>query len=327
MLIEKKTEELEGLRNDHGVELSKMKQRHKEETTKLKQVQIIEAKSMACRHDKEIEKTIMSQADEQKNYVAIHTEALDHHATALESLKEELLRLKNEQVSSAINVHNMSLSMLHNSQLLDVKLQKTRPNLSDQLQAKFNITLQRDTTDGIENTRDLGEVEAEVWTEGLLHRSKCYVRMTTHCSDGKAKVIFLADTPEAATAHNVMLGNAGGQNIVVWQACNENHSQMGTTVKGANDKFNAPASRRYYLHFKDRNDLDSFLHVLGISKEEWYDIRGKFVQDTYVMPANKIKLRDNDMEADHDVLNQTMTKEETEDMYGHDVYDCSQSMW
>ncbi len=172
------------------------------------------------------------------------------------------------------------MSMLHNSQLLDVKLQKTRPNLSDQLQAKFNITLQRDTTDGIENTRDLGEVKAEVWTEGPLCRSKSYVRMTTRCSDGKAKVIFLADTPEAATAHNVMFGNAGGQNIVVWQACNENHSQMGTTVKGANDKFNASASCCYYLHLEDRSDLYSFLKVIGISKEEWYDTQGKFFQET-----------------------------------------------
>ena len=217
--------------------------------------------------------------------------------------------------------------MLHNSQLLDVKLQKTRPNLSDQLQAKFNITLQRDTTDGIENTRDLGEVKAEVWTEGPLCRSKSYVRMTTRCSDGKATAIFLADIPEAATAHNVMFGNAGGQDIVVWQACNENHSQMGTTVQGANDKFNAPASRRYYLHFKDRNDLDSFLNVLDISKEEWYDIQGKFFQDAYLMPANKVKLRDNDMEADHDVLNRTMTKEETEEKFGHDIYDFSQPMF
>ncbi len=219
------------------------------------------------------------------------------------------------------------MSLLHDSQLLDDKLQKTCPNLSDQLQAKFDVTLKRDTTDGIENIHDLGEVEAEIWTEGPLYLSKSYVRMTTRCSDEKAKAIFLADIPEADIAHNVMFGNAGGQDIVVWQACNENHSQMGTTVKGANDKFNASASRRYYLHFKDRNDLDSFLHVLGISKEEWYDIRGKFVQDTYVMPANKVKLRDNDMEADHDVLNQTMTKEETEDMYGHDVYEFSQPMW
>ena len=219
------------------------------------------------------------------------------------------------------------MSMLHDSQLLDVKLQKTRPNLSDQLQAKFSITLQRDTTDGIENFRDLGEVEAEVWTEGPLYLSKSYVRMTTRCSDGKATAIFLADIPEAAIAHNVMFGNAGGQDIVVWQACNENHSQMGTTVKGANDKFNAPASRRYYLHFKDRSDLDSFLKVLGISKEEWYDTQGKFFQETYVMPANKVKLRDNDMEADHDVLNRTMTKEEMEEGYGHDVYEESQPIF
>ena len=108
MLVEKKTEELEGLGSDHGVKLSKMNQRHNEEMTKLKQVQIIEAKSMACRHDKEIEETTMGQADEHKNYIAIHTETLDLHATELESLKEELLQLKNEQVSSAMNVHNMS---------------------------------------------------------------------------------------------------------------------------------------------------------------------------------------------------------------------------
>ena len=108
MLIEKKTEELEGLGNDHGVELSKMKQRHNEEMAKLKQVQIIEAKSMACRHGKEIEKTTICQADEQKNYVTIHAKALDLHATALGSLKEEFIQLKNKQVSSAINVHIMS---------------------------------------------------------------------------------------------------------------------------------------------------------------------------------------------------------------------------
>ena len=105
MLIEKKTEELEGLSSDHGVKLSKMMERHKEVMTKLKQHQIIEANSMACRHDKELEETTMGQADEHKNSIAIHTEVLDIHATELESLKDELLQLKNKQVSSAIKVH------------------------------------------------------------------------------------------------------------------------------------------------------------------------------------------------------------------------------
>ncbi len=84
MLIEKNTEELEGLSSDHGMELSKMMERHKEVMTKLKQRQVIKANSMACRHDKELKETTMGQADEHKNSIAIHTEVLDIHAKEIE---------------------------------------------------------------------------------------------------------------------------------------------------------------------------------------------------------------------------------------------------
>jgi len=215
--------------------------------------------------------------------------------------------------------------LLHDAHILeDKQLSKTRPNLSDELQAKFDITLQRDKTDGIENILNVGEVEAEVWTEGRRYKNKSFVRMTRR-SDGK--VIFLADTPEAAKAHEVMFGNAGGQDIVVWEACNEEHTQMGTTIKGAKDKWNATGSRRYYLHFKGKIELDSFLEVLNISKEEWYDTQGRFFKKKYVMPANKLKMREDDMDVDYEALNQTMTMEEMEKKFGHDVFENSQSLY
>ena len=146
----------------------------------------------------------------------------------------------------------------------------------------------------------------------------------TCCSDGKANAIFLAYIPEADIADEKMFGNAGGQDIVVWQADNELHSQMGTTIKGAKDKWNAAGSRRYYLHFKDRSDIDSFLELVNISKEEWYDTQGKFFQEKYIMPANRVKLSEDDMDTEHEALNQTMTMEEMEEVFGHDIYACSQ---
>lgn len=146
----------------------------------------------------------------------------------------------------------------------------------------------------------------------------------SRCDDGK--VIFLANSPEADNAHEVMFGNAGNQNIVVWQACNEKHAQMGTTINGAQDRWNAAGSRRYYLHFKSKSDLDSFLKVLKISKEEWYSNQGRFVKEKYVKPANKVKLLEDDMDTDHEAQKKTMTIEEMDDEFGHDVYEYSQAL-
>ena len=147
----------------------------------------------------------------------------------------------------------------------------------------------------------------------------------SRCDDGN--VIFLSNSPEASNAHEVMFGNAGEQNIVVWQACNEKHAQMGTTIKGAKDRWNVAGSRRYYLHFKGKSELDSFLGVLNISKEEWYSNQGRFYKEKYVKPANKVNLHEDDMDTDLDAQNKTMTIEEMDNEFGHDVYNQSQALF
>ena len=322
VLIEQKKVQMDGLEDDHQVSMAKMNEHHEKEMIKTNECQAMEMKSMVSRHASDLKATAVIQDKERKNLIENHAQVQGLHAAELKSLKQELLQLKTKQVSSATKMYNCSMVPLHEAHLLEAKLPKTRPNLSNKLQARFDITLNRDKSYGRANILEVGEVEAEVWTEGQ-YPNKSFVRMTC-CSDGKANAIFLAYIPEVDIAHEKMFGNAGGQDIVVWQADNELHSQMGTTIKGAKDKWNATGSRRYYLHFKDRSDIDSFLELVNISREEWYDTQGKFFQEKYIMPANRVELSEDDMDTEHEALNQTMTMEEMEEEFGHDIYACSQ---
>ncbi len=190
---------------------------------------------------------------------------------------------------------------------------------TDRCQGSFGVDLKRETSKGLSNIMNLGRVTAEVWTEGPNH-TKIFVRMI----QPDKKVIFLADVPDVPDAHVEIFGNAEKQPIIVWQAKNEEHARMGTTIKGAKDPLNATGSRRYYLHFEGKAELDSFLEVLKIPKDEWYAPQGRFVRESYVMPANKVVLKDDDMDGDWDAQDRTMTMEEMEDEYGHDVYEESQ---
>ena len=140
---------------------------------------------------------------------------------------------------------------------------------------------------------NLGRVTVEVWTAGPDH-TKSFVGML----QPDQKVIFLADVPDLPVAHVDIFGNAGLQPIIVWQAKNEEHARMGTTIKGAKDPLNATGSRRYYLYFEGKAELDSFLEVLKIPKEEWYNSQGRWVRETYIRPANKVALKEDDMDGD-----------------------------
>ena len=97
------------------------------------------------------------------------------------------------------------------------------------------IQLERNTSEGLNTILDLENVVADAFLEGPDH-TNIFVCMT--CPNDK--VVFLADAPEAAiAAHDEMFGNAGKQEIVVWQANNEKHIQ-GSTLIGSEYDWVAP---------------------------------------------------------------------------------------
>ena len=167
----------------------------------------------------------------------------------------------------------------------------------------------------------------------VLQRHKETGCMVVQFTDTTGKLHLDAVAPELEFVHESVQGNNGYEPAFFWEAENMAHTSGGTTVKGAKNRFEATALRRFNFLFKTNSDLNIllfwFFRQSMSTLNEFFERDGRFTHRENTLPPHAILKDDNEMDTDEFGINTrfpSYTGQELDDLYDNDVTEYSQQL-